>query len=332
MIYLETNSLDPTWNLAYEEAVQEWDQPEDVMMLWQNKNAIIVGRYQNAEKEINMEAAKTIGARVVRRSSGGGTVYHDMGNLNYTFIRPINYKQRIDLTVLSKPMEQALNLMGIPALVQGRNDITLEGKKISGTAQRIHNKKLLHHGTLLFDSDLDNLQSVLNVNPSKIISKGIASVRSRVTNIKEHVPAEKYPDMQAFWNGLIDAFGKEAPLTRMNALDHLLERAKFLQETKYQTWDWNFGRAPAFQYRNTKRFTGGNLEIDINVENGLISECRFCGDFMGLVDLDDLEKTLVGVRFIEADILKKLNEIDLPLYLGSITAEEVINCLFEANS
>ncbi len=331
MIYLETKSLDPTWNLAFEEAVQEWDQPEDVMMLWQNKNAIIVGRYQNAEKEINFDAANKIGARVVRRSSGGGTVYHDMGNLNYTFIRPIDYQQRLDLTVLSKPMEQALNLMGIPALVQGRNDITLEGKKISGTAQRIHNKKLLHHGTLLFDSDLDNLQSVLNVNPSKIISKGIASVRSRVTNIKEHVSMDDFPDMRSFWNGLIDGFAKEGPLTRVEAPEHLLERARHLQETKYQTWDWNFGHAPAFQYRNTKRFTGGNLEIDINVVNGLISECRFCGDFMGLVELDDLEQSLTGVRFNEADILARLHDLDLSIYLGSITAEEVVNCLFENN-
>ncbi len=328
---METNSLDPTLNLALEEAVQEWDQPENVMMLWQNKNAVIVGRFQNAEKEVNFEATNEIGANVVRRSSGGGTVYHDMGNLNYTFIRPVDYQQRLDLTVLSKPMEKALNYMGIPALVQGRNDITLAGKKISGTAQRIHDKRLLHHGTLLFNTDLDVLQSVLNVNPSKIVSKGIASVRSRVTNIKEHVPADKYPDIQSFWKGLIDAFKKEGPLTPVEIPSHLLDRAKFLQETKYQTWEWNFGHAPAFQYRNIKRFTGGNLEIDINVENGVVSECRICGDFMGLVELDDLEKAFIGIRYNAADILKKLQTIDLPLYLGSITAEEVVTCMFDAS-
>lgn len=330
MIYLETNSLDPTWNLAVEEAVQEWDQKEEVMMLWQNKNAIIVGRYQNAEKEINFEAANQMGVQVVRRSSGGGTVYHDMGNLNYTFIRTVDYQKKLDLTDLSKPMEEALNLMGIPALVQGRNDITLNGKKISGTAQRIHNKRLLHHGTLLFDTNLDVLQSVLNVNPSKIISKGISSVRSRVTNIKEHVPAERFPDIQAFWNALIDAFAQEGPLTRVDAPDQLLERARELQETKYSTWEWNFGHAPAFKYHNSKRFTGGNLEIDINVEGGLISACQIHGDFMGLVELDDLERAFIGLRFNEADILNKLETVDLSLYLGSITAEEVVTCLFES--
>jgi len=331
MLYLETNSLDPTWNLAFEEAAQEWDQPEDVMMLWQNRNAIIVGRYQNAEKEVNLRAAEEIGAKVVRRSSGGGTVYHDMGNLNYTFIRPVNYRKKLDLSILSKPMEEALNFMGIPALVQGRNDITLEGKKISGTAQRIHNKKLMHHGTLLFDVDLDVLQNVLNVDPSKILSKGINSVRSRVTNIKEHVPADKYPDMQAFWKGLIAAFAKEGPLTRIEPPVHLLEKAKMLQETKYTTWEWNFGRAPAFQYHNSKRFTGGTLEVDVNVENGLISACRFCGDFMGLVELDDLQQAMIGLKYEAASVLSQLHKLELSLYLGSITAEEVINCMFDGS-
>lgn len=330
MLYMETNSHDPTWNLALEEAAQEWDQPEDIMMLWQNDNAIIVGRYQNAEKEINFDAANNLGVKVVRRSTGGGTVYHDLGNLNYSFIRPVDYTKKNDMSTLAKPMEEALNIMGIPALAQGRNDITLEGKKISGTAQRIHNKRLLHHGTLLFDSNLDVLMSVLNVDPSKIISKGINSVRSRVTNIREHVSPQQFPDMQAFWAALIKAYEKEGPLTRIDPPAPLLDKARFLQETKYQTWEWNFGHAPAFQYHNTRRFPGGNLEVDVNVENGLISLCRFCGDFLGLVELDDLENLLKGIKYTSADVLARLQTIDLTQYLGSITAEEVAACMFDA--
>ncbi len=330
MLYMETNSLDPTWNLALEEAAQEWDQNEDIMMLWQNDNAIIVGRYQNAEKEINFDTANRLGVKVVRRSTGGGTVYHDLGNLNYSFIRPVDYTKKLEMTALSKPMEQALNYMGIPALAQGRNDITLEGKKISGTAQRIHSNRLLHHGTLLFDSNLDVLMSVLNVDPTKIISKGINSIRSRVTNIREHVSPEQFPDMKAFWSALIDAFAREVPLTRVDPPADLLEKARFLQETKYQAWEWNFGSAPAFQYRNIKRYPGGNLEIDINVENGFISQARICGDFLGLVELDDLEKSFIGLKFSEAEVLAKLQDMDLSPYLGSITAEEVVDCLFQA--
>ncbi|HEX7556981.1 MAG TPA: lipoate--protein ligase, partial [Leptolinea sp.] len=319
------------WNLALEEAAQEWDQSEEIMMLWQNNNAIIVGRYQNAEKEINFDAANRLGVKVVRRSSGGGTVYHDLGNLNYSFIRPIDYQQKLDFTVLSKPMEEALNAMGIPAVAQGRNDITLDGKKISGTAQRVHNKRLLHHGTLLFNSNLDVLQNVLNVNPTKIISKGISSVRSRVTNIKEHVPHENFPDIQTFWKALVDAFASEKPLTYFEPPSQLLERAKELQESKYQTWDWNFGHAPAFEYHNAKRFSGGNLEIDLNVENGLISDCKIRGDFMGLVELDELEKSMSGIKYDAVAILHNIQKFDLPMYLGSITADEFIDCLFEGS-
>jgi len=154
-------------------------------------------------------------------------------------------------------------------------------------------------------------------------------VRSRVTNIKEHVSHENFPDMQTFWKKLIDAFAKEGPLTRMDVPGQLLERARFLQETKYQTWEWNFGKAPAFEYHNNKRFTGGNLEIDLNVDNGLITECKVCGDFLGLVELDELEKSLVGAKYDADHVLQTIQKIDLPLYLGSITAEEFVNCMFE---
>jgi lipoate-protein ligase A len=188
MIYSETNSLDPTWNLAFEEyCLLELTQFERIMLLWQNDNAIIVGRFQNAENEINIDAVKNIGAKVVKRTTGGGTVYHDLGNLNYSFIYPVNGLGNLDLTAVSVPMVHALNRIGVPAEIQGRNDIVIDGKKISGTAQRYHKGRFLHHGTLLFDSNLDVLQNVLNVDATKIASKGIASVRSRVTNIKEHI-------------------------------------------------------------------------------------------------------------------------------------------------
>jgi lipoate---protein ligase len=330
MLYIETKSTDPTWNLAFEEVMQEWDQPENIMMLWQNKNAIIVGRYQNSEKEINFDAANEISAKVVRRSSGGGTVYHDLGNLNYTFIRPMEYLDSTVFSVLSKPMVEALNSMGIPAISQGRNDITLDGKKISGTAQRIHHKKLMHHGTLLFDSDLDNLQSVLNVNAAKIISKGISSVRSRVTNIKEHVSEQKFPDIQSFWKALIESFSKNETLTSYEPSGLLLEKVKDLQESKYQTWDWNFGKAPAFEYHNSKRFPGGNLEINLNVEEGLISSSRICGDFMGLIDLDKLESSLIGVKYDAPSVLQRIRNLELSMYLGSISAEEFVTCMFDS--
>jgi lipoate-protein ligase A len=226
-------------------------------------------------------------------------------------------------------MVDALNKIGVPAKLQGRNDIVIDGKKISGTAQRIYGGRLLHHGTLLFDSNLEVLQNVLNVDPSKIASKGISSVRSRVTNIKEHLPEGKFADIQAFWKALVNAFAEEDEITPYQLTDQMLAEIKTLQETKYQTWEWNFGKAPAFEYNNGKRFPGGKLEIHVNVDDGLIQKCKVYGDFLGLVSLEELETALVGVKFDTAHVLQVLQKLDLPLFLGGIMAEEFTQCMFE---
>lgn len=330
MLYSEMNSLDPTWNLAFEEyCLKELTQFKKIMLLWQNDNAVIVGRYQNAEKEINVEAVNKTGTKVVRRSTGGGTVYHDLGNLNYSFIYPVEDLENIDLSVFSIPIVQALNKIGVPAEIQGRNDIVIDGKKISGTAQRIYQGRLLHHGTLLFDSNLDVLQNVLNVDTAKIASKGVTSVKSRVTNIKEHIPQGKFADIHAFWQALLDAFSTEEEITRYQLSQAMLAEIKTLQQTKYQTWDWNFGNAPAFKYNNSERFPGGNLEIYLNVKNGLIQECKISGDFLGLVSLDELETSLKGVKYDAAHVLQMLQGLNLSLYLGSITENDLVHCMFK---
>lgn len=204
-IYMETGSVDPTWNLAFEEYcfTQMTEYPR-IMLLWQNDNAVIVGRYQNAEREVNAQAAKNLGVKVVRRSTGGGAVYHDMGNLNYSFIMPVDDPESIDFTESAKPMVDALRSIGIQAESRGRNDIELDGRKISGTAQSYVKGRLLHHGTLLYDSNMAVLRDVLNVDASKIASKGIASVKSRVVNIKEAMGWDT--DMPAFWRDLLAAF------------------------------------------------------------------------------------------------------------------------------
>jgi lipoate-protein ligase A len=330
MIYIETQSLDPTWNLAFEEyCLKELRDFERILLLWQNANAIIIGHYQNAEKEINLDAVEKYGAQIVRRSSGGGTVYHDLGNLNYSFIYPIEGLKKLDISVYAAPMVKALQRIGIPVEVQGRNDLTIDGKKISGTAQRIHKGRLLHHGTLLFDSNLDILESVLQVDSSKVASKGISSVRSRVTNIKEHLPGGQFPDIQAFWQALLAAFAEEGTLTPYQLTPAMLSEVKALQESKYQTWDWNIGRAPAFEYNNSKRFPGGKLEIHVNVKKGVIQDCEITGDFLGVLDLDELENALVGTRHSAQEVGQVLETLDLPLFLGNITQDEFVQCMFE---
>lgn len=330
MIYIETHSLDPTWNLAFEEyCLKELVQFERIMLLWQNDNAIIIGRYQNAENEVNLAAARELGTRIVRRPSGGGTVYHDLGNLNYTFIYPIEGLNRLDFSFYAAPMVKALNKIGVPAEIRGRNDLLLDGKKISGTAQRIYKGRLMHHGTLLYDSDLDALERVLHVDSEKVASKGVASIRSRVTNIKHHLPEGQFNDVREFWQALLAAFSEEDPLTPFNLTPEMLAGVETLQKEKYQTWEWNFGRAPAFEYQNSRRFPNGKLEIQVNVKKGLIQACKISGDFMGLKDLEPLESALEDIKYNPADVRAALDRIDLPFYLGGIGAEEFVQCMFE---
>lgn len=329
MIYIETQSLDPTWNLAFEEyCLKELKQFDRILLLWQNANAIIIGHYQNAENEINLEAARAQNAQIVRRSSGGGTVYHDLGNLNYSLIYPIDGLNKLDMSVYGAPIVKALQKIGVPVQVQGRNDLTLDGKKISGTAQRIQKGRLLHHGTLLFDSNLDVLESVLRVDVGKVASKGIASIRSRVTNIRDHLPEGQFKDVHAFWQAFLEALTEDEGLTSYSPTPKMLAEIKALQKSKYQSWDWNFGRAPAFEYNHSQRFTGGKLEIHVNVKKGIIQECKITGDFMGVMDLDELESTLQGTKFTIEHVHQALSPLNLSLYLGNINEEEFIQCLF----
>lgn len=330
MIYLETHSLDPTWNLAFEEyCLKELTQFNRILLLWQNANAIIIGHYQNAEKEINLNEAQKYGVQIVRRSSGGGTVYHDLGNLNYSFIYPIEGLKKLEISVYAAPMVRAMRKIGIPVEIQGRNVLTIDGKKISGTAQRIHKGRILHHGTLLYNSNLDILESVLQVDSGKVASKGIASVRSRVTNIKDHLPEGQFKDIHAFWQALLAALAEEEPLTPYQPSQEMLAEVRTLQESKYKSWDWNFGRAPEFEYNNSKRFPGGKLEINIKVKKGIIQTCKITGDFMDAVNLGELEKALEEIPYTVDHVRQALNGVNLSSLFSGISQEEFIQCLFE---
>ncbi len=173
------------------------------------------------------------------------------------------------------------------------------------------------------------LQSVLNVDATKIASKGIASVKSRVTNIKPYLPPDSSADIYAFWQALLAAFAEEQEIVRHTLSEQDLEQIKHLQQTKYRTWDWSTASAPAFEYVNSKRFPGGKLDICLDVKGGTIAECVISGDFMGLVSLDGLVSNLIGVKYHPADVLAALKLLDLSLFLGSITADDVVQAMFE---
>ena len=324
MLYLETGSVDPSYNLAFEEYVlQNWRQG-DILILWQNANSVIVGRNQNAEAEINRAFVEEHGIKVVRRNTGGGAVFHDLGNLNYSFITDADSLEKDTLRRFLDPVVSALRGLGLDAESSGRNDILVSGKKVSGTAQQLKNGRILHHGTLLFDADTSLLAGALNPDPTKYQSKGIASVRSRVGNIKDHLPCPM--DLPQFWTCIKNVLTAEG-IEEIHLPEESIAAIRKLQEEKYDTWQWNFGKSPKFQMHNRRRHTGGLLDIHLSVDTGAISEIRIFGDFLALLPVSDLEEVIEGCTYEENALIAALSDINLAPYLGIITLQELVDTI-----
>ena len=242
-MYLETHSTDPAYNLAFEETVLRNRQDRPYLLLWQNDNTIVVGQNQNTAAEIDPDFVEEHHIHVVRRTTGGGAVYHDMGNLNYSFITDVENAADMSYQQFTRPVVEALQGLGLQAEASGRNDILVEGRKISGTAQRLLGKRMLFHGTLLFDSDPSMIAGALRADPAKFESKSTQSVRSRVGNIRSFL--KKDMDLPAFWQYLKDAFGGEGLETGTLTAEELAA-VQALKERKYDTWEWNYGKSPKY--------------------------------------------------------------------------------------
>ncbi len=316
MIEVINNSHDPYFNLALEEfAVKNWSD-NSYFILWQNQPAVIVGRNQNTIEEINQTYIEEQGIRVVRRMSGGGAVYHDRGNLNFTIVVNEN-NDFANFEKFTRPVIRALAKIGIQAENNGRNDITINGKKFSGNAQFKYKDRLLHHGTILFDSSLENMARALNPGQQKISSKGIKSVRSRVTNISEHLPARVR--VEEFKEILTEeVLEGERDNHTYHLTDNDLQAVNDLRDNKYASWDWNYGKSPAYNIRKTGTFPWGNMDIRLEVKRGLISACRIFGDYFAAGDIQELEKSLIGTVYREGDIKSCLRQLDLARYLPQL--------------
>ena len=328
VLYVETGSQDPAFNLAFEEYVLTNRREGTYLLLWQNDNTIVIGQNQNAEAEINRAFVEEHGIHVVRRTTGGGAVYHDLGNLNYSFITDLGNAEQLTMERFTRPIVEALKALGLDAEASGRNDILVEGRKVSGTAQRVARDRILHHGTLLFDADPSMVAGALNVDPEKFRSKSAKSVRSRIGNIRDFLKEDM--DLSTFWAYLKTALSGSG-LEQITLTPEELAEVQALKARKYDTWEWNFGRSPQYNMTNKRYWSGGCLEVRADVAGGAITDIIFYGDFLAVQGMEDVAEALRGCPFRAEDFAAVLDRFDLSRFFGAITQEEILETVFHVN-
>lgn len=329
MQYIESSCTDPRWNLAMEEYVfSHMDPTRTYFILWQNHNTIVIGKNQNTVAEVNAQCVKEREISVVRRLSGGGAVYHDLGNLNFTFIADADKMNEIDFGRFCLPVVQTLRNLGIPAEVNGRNDMTILGKKFSGNAQYTRNGRVLHHGTLMFSSNLSVVSEALQVNREKLLSKGISSVSSRVCNISDHL--QEQITLEEFKKELLrNIIGTGSVESYIFTPDDLSAIAK-IKETRYDLWDWNYGYSPQYQITKKQRIEGcGTVEVSYSVDRGIIQGLQFLGDFFHVGNPDELAELLTGCSIQRQALEQRLANNLAASYIKGLNSEHLIDLISE---
>ncbi len=326
--YLNLKSTDPAFNLAAEQFVlEQFPQDRDYFMLWQNDRAVIIGRYQNTLAEINVPYVEANGIKVVRRLSGGGAVYHDLGNLNFTFITDAYGKDTMDLRLFCEPVIRTLALFGAEAEVNGRNDLTIDGYKFSGNAQTIRHGRILHHGTILFDSDLDAVLMALRVDPKKIEGKGIRSVRSRVTNLRPYL--DRSVTLPVFRSALLREVLSTSAGQERNFTEQETDAIREIARERYETWEWNYGRSPECTIEKNARFEGvGTITAYLTLDHGRICSAAFRGDYFSILEPQEmLAPVLVGRRLEKASLESAISGMEIPAFFTGLTKEQFLSLL-----
>ena len=330
MIYYISKTHDTAFNIALEEyCFKNLRDEDEIFLLWINEPSIIVGKYQNTIEEINTEYTREKGIHVIRRISGGGAVYHDLNNLNYTIISNRDKNQEgFNFKEFSKPIIETLAELGVKAEFTGRNDLEIDGQKFCGNAQAYIKDRVMHHGCLLFNVDFSALGDALKVSKDKIESKGVKSVRSRVTNILPHL---KTPiTVEEFGNKIMEYMKKQYPdmkeyVFSKEELDYIAKRAEIKR-----SWEWNYGESPEFNITRGKRFKNGRIQIFADVENSKIKSIKFYGDFFGMNEnLTELENLLVGAKYTPEAIRERLKEVNIGEYFSKFTLDEVVEAIVE---
>ena len=330
MYFIDNKGItDPRINLAIEEyALKTMDVDKDSYFLFYiNEPSIIIGKNQNTIEEINTDYVESNGIHVVRRLSGGGAVYHDLGNLNFSFLTKDDGDSFRNFKKFTQPIVDALKEMGVDAELSGRNDILAGGRKISGNAQFSTKGRMFSHGTLMFDTEIEAVVSALKVRKDKIESKGIKSIRSRVANIMEFI--EEPISIDDFRLKLLHSiFGGEEEVKTIELTEEDWANIHALSKERYANWEWNYGKSPAFNMSHSERFPVGGIDVRLQVKNGVIEDAHIYGDFFGVGDVADIEALLVSTAYEKSAITESLGDIDITTYLGGITKEQFLQLIY----
>lgn len=326
MRYIRNPHTDPHYNMAFDEfCLESLPIDEPVFFLWQNRPSVIVGYNQEVNTEVNLQYLKENDITLARRVTGGGAVYHDFGNLNYTIVGRSEDLER-DYPEYASLMMKALQAMGIPATLSGRNDILVDGKKVSGFAKRVCKNRLMVHGTLMFQVDVNVLTKVLNPSASKLQSKGIASVRSRVANLCDYLP--EITDIQDFKNHLEAILSRSYKDKEYQLSDEDLAKIQQLANEKFSQWEWNYGHSPKATLTHTARLACGTVEIHLTLTENRIASCRFGGDFLGNLSVEEVEKILMGTPYDANATRECLSQINISNYFDGVTVDDIIRMMY----
>jgi lipoate-protein ligase A len=330
MLFVDNRGItDARVNLALEEYVfRNKPADDDCLLFYINARAIIIGRNQNTIEEINPDVVTARDIQVVRRISGGGAVYHDLGNLNFSFMTPQVSGRFNRYDHFTRPVIDTLRDLGVPAELGGRNDILAGGRKISGNAQFARPDRMFSHGTLLFDSNLDDVTAALNPKPGKVESKGVKSIRSRIANISEFIASPITVD-ELRERILERIFGTRdrARIPSITLTDADWSAVHELVARKYGAWSWNYGENPPANVQRAQRFPAGEIDVRIDVQDGRIAGIRFFGDYMGREDVGTLETMLLGIPYDRPAIQSALAGVDIPAYFGDVNADDVLGLI-----